>query len=144
MLRAQVLPSTSSDKASATLAAAKQELRAEDKDIDEWLAREQKHSGTTTSVDTEDMEQRYKALVNRIRPGMTREQVENILGPADEEKENDLGEFNPEKAGQILTILTWQGDEDSNSPSIILSFVNEKLQDGGTPGYDIHKGFKSK
>ena len=143
-LRAQVLPSTSSDKASATLAAAKQELRAEDKDIDEWLAREQKHSGTTTSVDTEDMEQRYKALVNRIRPGMTREQVENILGPADEEKENDLGEFNPEKAGQILTILTWQGDEDSNSPSIILSFVNEKLQDGGTPGYDIHKGFKSK
>ena len=86
------------------------------------------------------MEEKYKALVHRVQRGMTRDQVESVLGLPDEDKTNDLGKFNPQKAGQILTILTWKGDSDGK-PSIILSFVNDRLQDGGTPGYDIGKGF---
>jgi hypothetical protein len=83
-----------------------------------------------------EMNAKYEALVMRVRPGITRKQVEGILGKSDEEKANDLGQFNPQKAGQMLTILTWKG-----KPSIILSFINDRLSDGGTPGYDINKGF---
>ncbi len=93
--------------------------------------------------DLMDMEQRYKALVSRIRPGMKTDQVEAILGTPDDTEEKDLGDFNPQKAGQTLEIWTWRGDRE-DQPSILLSFVNGKLQDGGTPGYDIRKGFKSK
>jgi hypothetical protein len=90
-----------------------------------------------------DMEQRYKTLVARIRPGMTTNQVEAILGTPDDSEEKDLGEFNPQKAGQMQEIWTWRDIEDEKK-FIMLSFVNGKLQDGGTPGYDIRKGFKSK
>ena len=93
-------------------------------------------------ADLMDMEERYKALVNRVKPGMSKEQVEAILGMADESDEKDMGELNPQKAGQILDICAWHGDRESQS-SIILSFVNGRLQDGGTPGYDIRKGFSS-
>ena len=74
---------------------------------------------------------------------MNRSQVENILGLPDEETEKDLGEFNPQKAGQILAILTWNGDGAAN-PAIILGFINNRLTQGGTPGYDISKGFHGK
>lgn len=93
-------------------------------------------------ADLLDMEERYKALVNRVKPGMSKEQVEAILGMADESDERDMGELNPQKAGQILDICTWHGDTESQR-SIILSFVNGRLQDGGPPGYDIRKGFSS-
>lgn len=93
-------------------------------------------------ADLMDMEERFKALVNRVKPGMSKEQVEAILGMADESDEKDMGELNPQKAGEILDICTWHGDTGSQS-SIILSFVNGRLQDGGTPGYDIRKGFSS-
>jgi hypothetical protein len=108
-------------------------------------ARAGKTRRTTGGPDPDlmDMEQRYKALVNRIRPGMTTDQVEAILGTPDDTEEKDLGELNPQKAGQTLEIWTWKGDTE-DQPSILLSFVNGKLQDGGTPGYDIRKGFKSK
>ena len=100
-----------------------------------------------SSIDTDfpfsDLKEKYKALVNRIRVGMNRSQVENILGLPDEETENDLGEFNPQKAGQILAILTWNGDGAAN-PAIILGFINNRLTQGGTPGYDISKGFHGK
>ena len=98
---------------------------------------------SSNDPDLMDMEERYKALVNRIKPGMTKKQVEAILGTPDEEDEKDLGELNPAKAGQTLEIWTWRDIEDSKN-FIILSFVNGRLQDGGTPGYDIRKGFKSK
>jgi hypothetical protein len=88
-------------------------------------------------------QERYKALVNEVKPGMSKGQVEAILGTADESNEQDMGDLNPQKAGQILDICTWQGDTESQS-SIILSFVNGRLQDGGTPGYDIRKGFLSR
>ena len=93
-------------------------------------------------ADLMDLEERYKSLVNRVKPGMSKEQVEAILGMADESDEKDMGELNPQKAGQILDICTWHGDTESQS-SIILSFVNGQLQDGGTPGYDIRKGFST-
>ena len=88
------------------------------------------------------MEERYKSLVNRVKPGMSKEQVEAILGMADESDEKDIGKLNPQKTGQMLDICTWHGDTESQG-SIILSFVNGRLQDGGTPGYDIRKGFSS-
>jgi len=100
-----------------------------------------------SSIDTDfpgsDLKEKYKALVNQIRVGMNRSQVENILGLPDEETEKDLGEFNPQKAGQILAILTWNGDGAAN-PAIILGFINNRLTQGGTPGYDISKGFHGK
>jgi len=110
--------------------------------------RSRKGGRTTRTADAPDaelmdMEERYKALVNRIRPGMTTKQVEAILGTPDDSDEKDLGELNPQKAGQTLEIQMWKGESESQS-SIVLSFVNGKLQDGGTPGYDIRKGFKSK
>lgn len=96
-----------------------------------------------TDFSGSDLKEKYKALVNQIRVGMNRSQVEKILGLPDEESEKDLGEFNPQKAGQILEILTWNGDAAAN-PSIILGFINNRLTQGGTPGYDISKGFHGK
>ena len=100
-------------------------------------------TGAAPDSDLMDMEQRYKALVKRIRPGMTTSQVEAILGSPDDAEEKDLGDFNPQKTGQTLEILTWKGEAETQSP-IMLSFVNGRLQDGGTTGYDIRKGFKPK
>jgi hypothetical protein len=100
-------------------------------------------SSIETDFPGSDMKEKYKALVNQIRVGMNRSQVENILGLPDEETENDLGKFNPQKAGQILAILTWNGDGAAN-PAIILGFINNRLTQGGTPGYDISKGFHGK
>lgn len=94
------------------------------------------------NADLMDMEERYKSFVNRVKPGMSKEQVEAILGMADESEEKHMGELNPQKAGQMLDVCTWHGDTESQG-SIILSFVNGRLQDGGTPGYDIRKVFSS-
>ena len=96
-----------------------------------------------TDADLMDMEERFKALVFRVKPGMSKEQVEAIIGMADESDDKDMGDLNPQKAGQMLDICTWHGETESQS-SIVLSFVNGRLQDGGTPGYDIRKGFSSK
>lgn len=100
-------------------------------------------SSIETDFPGSDLKEKYKALVNQIRVGMNRSQVEIILGLPDEETEKDLGEFNPQKAGQILEILTWNGDGAAN-PAIILGFINNRLTQGGTPGYDISKGFHGK
>jgi len=100
-------------------------------------------SSIETDFPGSDLKEKYKALVNQIRVGMYRSQVENILGLPDEETENDLGKFNPQKAGQILAILKWNGDGAAN-PAIALGFINNRLTEGGTPGYDISKGFHGK
>lgn len=110
-------------------------------DIDaSTLASLQEFAESDSESPAVEMKGKYEGLVKRVRGGMRREQVEAILGIADEEDEKDLGQFNPQKSGQILTLLTWRGDGGSKS-SIVLSFVNDRLQDGGTPGYDINKGF---
>lgn len=84
-------------------------------------------------------EEKLEALVNRVRPGMTSGQVTSILGQPDAKERKDLGDFNPAKRGQILEIWTWKTD-----PIIMLSFVDGSLRDGGTPGYDVQKGFTPK
>jgi hypothetical protein len=89
------------------------------------------------------MEDQYKALVDRIKPGMAKAEVEAILGNPDQQEKQDLGKINPAKAGQTLEIWTWRDKADSTS-FIMLSFINGRLEEGGTPGYDIRKGFKAK
>lgn len=114
----------------------------EDREIHQEEFKGDHDSAEEADADLMDAEEQYIALVNRVKPGMSKEQVEAVLGMADELDEKDMGELNPQKAGQILDICTWHGDTESHS-SIILSFVNGQLQDGGTPGYDIRKGFSS-
>lgn len=114
----------------------------EDREIKQEEFKGDRGLAEKADADLMDMEERYKSLVNRVQPGMSKEQVEAILGMADESDEKDMGELNPQKAGQILDICAWHGDTESQS-SIILSFVNGRLQDSGTPGYDIRKGFSS-
>ncbi len=87
-----------------------------------------------------NMEAKFEALVFKVKMGMHRQQVENILGTPDKTKQDDLGEFNPQKAGQTLDILTWGDEQDF----IILGFTNGILTGGGTRGYDIEKGFHGK
>ena len=146
----------SSPKVNRLVIESKADQQKEEKEVDDWLEREEQKDGRDSQstfpaspnddglndADLMDMEERYKSLVNRVKPGMSKEQVEAILGMADESDEKDMGELNPQKAGQMLDICTWHGDTESQS-SIILSFVNGRLQDGGTPGYDIRKGFSS-
>ena len=153
-LRNEILPVCSHPEASQVLESARQGVKQEEKEADEWLERNSDNSsssqnkGSTRSNGNvgpaSSDEERGNVLVHRIRPGMTRDQVEELLGLADEEKEDDLGEFNPEKSGQILTILTWNANEGSDFPSIKLGFINDRLKDGGTPGFDINRGLKSK
>ncbi len=88
----------------------------------------------------EAFDKKYEALVYRIQPGMTQQHVEDCLGPADETKHTDIGRINPQKTGQTLTMLTWRDGE----RFITLGFMNGVLTSGGTPGYDIEKGFHSK
>lgn len=85
-------------------------------------------STTTSDNDPNLLEwnQRLTAL-RKIRVGMTVEQVEGIIGLADETDDKDLGELNPDKAGQTLSTLTWRGDEDGDF--IMIGFVNERLKD---------------
>lgn len=96
------------------------------------------HEGPKTKLSAK-AEQQYESLVLRVKPGMTIGQVNSILGPPNETEIVDIGKFNPTKAGVILTIETWN-DAD---PAIVLGFENGALFNGGTPGYDIHKGFIS-
>lgn len=65
--------------------------------------------------------------LRKIRAGMTIEQVEDILGIADEtDDDNDPSGVLAER-GETLTILTWRGDEDGDA--IIIGFGNERLKD---------------
>ena len=144
-----------SPKANRLVIEAKADQAKEDRETDEWLENPQEYemnfqsaapssssTGTTSDVDLMNTEDRFLALVNQVRPGMSKQRVEAILGVADESDEQDMGDLNPQKAGQSLDISKWHGDTEAQS-SIVLSFVNGQLQDGGTPGYDIRKGFTS-
>ncbi len=90
------------------------------------------------------MNQHYEALVFRIKPGMSRHEVEAILRSRRNKTETtDMGRLNPAMAGQTLDTLTWR-DKTNSKNFIILAFVDGRLKEGGTPGYDIGKGFKVK
>jgi hypothetical protein len=94
----------------------------------------------TINRNSRNMEKKFESLVFKIKMGMHRQQVESILGKPDKTKQDDLGEFNPQKTGQTLDILTWGDDKEF----IILAFTNGILTGGGTTGYDIEKGFHGK
>jgi hypothetical protein len=106
---------------------------------DEWETDLGESSDTTSS--SSNTHSRYEALVERVRPGMTETEIAAILGQPDKKTVNDLGKFNPQKRGQRLEIWTWRDSSDDPDSFITLSFTNGVLQDGGTPGYDIRKGF---
>ena len=69
-------------------------------------------STSTSDIDPNLLEwnQRLTA-VRKIRPGMTSEQVEAILGIADENSEDNDPTGILAKRGITLSILTWRGDD---------------------------------
>jgi hypothetical protein len=75
-----------------------------------------------------DWNQRLTAL-RKIRVGMTIEQVEGIIGIADEtDDDNDPSGVLAER-GETLTILTWRGDDPSDDGDFIkIGFVNERIK----------------
>lgn len=129
----------------------KDDARAEANGPERKPTKKPRRTGPVTSSSDDDIrempvlddEERLKALVLRIKPGMTTRQVESILGTPDDTEEKEPVEGYPHMAGKKFELWTWSGDGE-DQPSIVLSFLNGKLQDGGTPGYDIRKGFKSK
>ncbi len=99
-------------------------------------------------ADLLDFEERCKVLTTRIKLGMSKGQVEAILGFPDDEDEKDLGDFNPAKAGQILETWTWRDDLNANK-FIMVGFVNGALTDAETNalgqfGWNITKGYRTK
>jgi hypothetical protein len=76
-----------------------------------------------------DWNQRLTAL-RKIRAGMTIEQVEGILGMADESDDDNDPSGVLAKRGETLTILTWRGDDPSDDGDfIMIGFVNERIKD---------------
>jgi hypothetical protein len=88
-------------------------------------------STSTSDPDPNLMEwnQRLTA-VRKIRAGMTIEQVEGILGIADENTEDNDPTGILEKRGITLSILTWRGDDPGeNGDFIIIAFENQRLKE---------------
>ena len=76
-LRHDILPTCKSRDASPILQAARRELKAEDKELDDWLDKEDKKGGkASASPDREE-------LVEKIQKGMSRQAVIAILGQPD-------------------------------------------------------------
>jgi hypothetical protein len=94
-------------------------------------------------VDT-PIDDKMQALIFKVRKGMSRGEVKKILGTPDEQKESDLGKLNPAKAGQLQDIWTWRGTVNGKKAFIMLSFIDGKLDDGGTPYFEVGKGFHGK
>jgi hypothetical protein len=82
-----------------------------------------------TDNDFPEWNQRLMAL-RKIRGGMNIEQVEGILGLADEtDTDNDPTGILAER-GETLTILTWRGDDPGeNGDFIKIGFINDRLKD---------------
>ena len=71
---------------------------------------------------------------------MSIQQVVSMLGRPDRTSVEDLGDLNPAKEGQKLTLLTWDSPQ-SEQHTILLSFIDNRLADGGTVGgYRITTG----
>ncbi|MBX9679110.1 MAG: outer membrane protein assembly factor BamE [Gemmataceae bacterium] len=76
-LRQEILPVCNSPESAPVLAAARKELKAEDKELDDWLEKEDKKGGSTKGG--QDREE----LVEKIHKGMSRQAVISILGQPD-------------------------------------------------------------
>ena len=87
---------------------------------------------STTAGDNDpnllEWNQRLTAL-RKIRVGMNIEQVEGIIGIADEtDDDNDPTGVLAER-GETLTILTWRGDDPGDNGDFIkIGFINERLK----------------
>jgi hypothetical protein len=90
------------------------------------------------------IDDKMRDLIFKVKKGMTKAEVKKILGAPVEQKETDLGKFNPAKAGIFQDIWTWRGTVNGKEAFIMLSFLNGKLDDGGTPGFEIGKSFRGK
>jgi len=88
-LRQEILPICNTPEAAPVLQAARRELKAEDKELDDWLEKEENKGGSTKGSSTKggkvgggqigDREE----LVERIQRGMSRQAVIAILGQPD-------------------------------------------------------------
>jgi len=88
-LRQEILPVCNTPEAAPILAAARKELKAEDKELDDWLDKEENKGSGTKSGGTKggkagggQIEDRDE-LVEKIQKGMSRKSVINILGQPD-------------------------------------------------------------
>ena len=75
--RQEILPVCNTPEASPVLDAARSHLKAEDRELDDWLEKEEKKSGVTKSG------RNREELVERIQKGMSRQAVIAILGQPD-------------------------------------------------------------
>jgi hypothetical protein len=84
--------------------------------------------------------EKLACMALQVRPGMSIQQVVSMLGRPDRTSVEDLGDLNPAKEGQKLTLLTWDSPQ-SEQHTILLSFIDNRLADGGTVGgYRITTG----
>ena len=132
-----------STKVNRLVIEAKADERKDEKEVDDWHQRgEQNERENTqskfptsandkslTDNDFPEWNQRLMAL-RKIRGGMNIEQVEGILGLADEtDTDNDPTGILAER-GETLTILTWRGDDPGeNGDFIKIGFINDRLKD---------------
>ena len=76
-------------------------------------------------------------LVRDVKPGMSAERVRSLMGPPHEVNEHDV-------AGKHIVIWTWKKGDDPENSFIHLDVTAGSVQAGGSLGYDIRKGFKTK
>lgn len=91
--------------------------------------------------DTDDFDKQYEALVKRVRVGMTSSEVIAILGQPAEIKPTVPPAYQTPETSTCQT-MTWHSRTDPRNHFIVLSFKEDMLNMGGTPGYDVRTGFK--
>lgn len=94
----------------------------------------------------EDLGAAFQILVTQINPGMSTQSVVSLLGEPTTREKVDFSTFmgtGPPTA-PAMEIMTWKYGVPADNCFIMLSFTSGRLKDGGTPGYDIHKGFTTR
>jgi len=76
-------------------------------------------------------------LVRDVKPGMSAERVRSLMGQPHEVNEHDI-------AGKHIVIWTWKKQDDPENSFIHLDVTGGIVQAGGSPGYEIRSGFKTK
>jgi hypothetical protein len=94
----------------------------------------------------EDFEEAGRILVTQIKPGMSTRSVVSLLGEPTTREQIDLSQFtgSGSPANPAMEIMQWKYGVPADNCFITLSFTSDRLKDGGTAGYNIHKGFTTK
>ena len=94
----------------------------------------------------EEYEAAGRILVMQIKPGMSTQSVESLLGEPTTREQIDLSQFtgNGSSATPAMEIMQWKYGVPADNCFITLSFTSGRLKDGGTAGYNIHKGFTTR